>query len=309
MNQSAIFLSLFMSKVNRSMIFIIMVLTGVFADESVLAPKSMDFGRVVDSMQLDIDLLRRINDSEDFIRAAEYYNLELAHKDVTWDKLIRLYEIFRADDRNSEYTGRRIREQRLDTVNNIFPNLRDINDARQAVFEDGGLQDGSHYRAFVSTLSGEKQRYSNIDQRLDIVFAAGSKMRTDSSYFITATSRLYAYIVSQQIFKDPRAPFEGPIGSLRGATGFDQVFSHVKGYQNSTYDGHHTFAWFVINYLLMNNGVKPLYFSPDDIERISSYTYNYQRIFDHIKRMLERHLKGDGSAPDPSQWRQKAVSG
>ena len=274
----------------------VLLLGWVSAGTVNLAPKSQA-SRLPSTAQLDINRLRGITHSEDFLRAADFFNHNALGHPLSWETLISLYEIFRADDKNPKYTAE-TRKERLNTVTQIFPRQLDIRNARQALHEDGDYQ-GSHYQNFLQTLDFYKQSYPHIEQCIDIEYMANSKVRDNPDYLITLASRIYAYIVNQQIFKFPGTPSESSF--LQGLPGFDSVYSILPEYQNCTYDGHHTLSWFIVNYLLMSNGYQPLYFSPEDIQRISGHGYNYERIYKDIERLLTLHVTDDNLIPVPDK--------
>jgi hypothetical protein len=179
----------------------------------------------------------KYKDSGEFIEAVNYFNKELAYKDkITAEDIVALYERFRGDLRNPQYTDD-IRNARIATIdNNDFYTVQKIETNTMKADRLAAEQEDYEFK-----ISFEKR--INVENVLTFV-----NIKFDSEEaLLDAITRLFYYISIRNIF------FERP--------GFDvlmpSVMSTVNQYQEFTYDGHHRIAWFLVNFMLINNGYLP----------------------------------------------------
>jgi len=94
-------------------------MTATFSDDSNLYINILPNERWVDPsgirVTLDIDQCTPDKDDENFPRAVEYFNRHMAGREITWEEIIDLFEIYRGDDINPKYTPE-IREERMRSI-------------------------------------------------------------------------------------------------------------------------------------------------------------------------------------------------
>ena len=168
---------------------------------------------------IKLDPAKIFNQDNNFMAAVRYFNEEIignhspqAIPPLTWEKIVNLYEIFRADRINPEYSAE---ERRLRL--NYSPNY--------------------------------------ITQKANI-------KETDKEKLFNHAIHVYSIIVNDQIFTN--------------VPGFNKVHDtshYAMGFQ--PYEGHHRLAWFIMNYILVNNGYTPFYFRhKDEYYKITGITQN-----------------------------------
>ena len=183
-----------------------------------------------------LDLSQDFYDRDDpnFIRAVEYFNRHMVGKAVSWEEIITLYEIFRGDDLNPEYASQE-REKRLQTINK------------------------SEFTPFEKLLAMINKKCANRDEAL--------------KYAATVWGVIIGNPNSKQIFTTPA------INDMTwGLSGFDRildlgVLKRVRQTRPLTIfdlhlshpaQGHRRLAWFMMNYVLLNNGLSPVYFNQEE---------------------------------------------
>jgi hypothetical protein len=78
---------------------------------------------------------------------------------------------------------------------------------------------------------------------------------------IAVASKLYDFIIDSQMFGNTHDEY----------TGFSILVSNRE--DQYPFDGHHRFAWFVMNYILVKNNVPPVYFTANEVKRDNDHLH------------------------------------
>ena len=214
-------------------------------------PKS---GRIM----LDPEKIKSITDDEYFLEAVTYFNREVLGTPLTWEKVIDLFEIFRGDRRNLEYT-KDIRAQRLTSVK----------DALKAKLAEEEICD-------IVTLANESFHPDNV---------------------LGAVARVFCYVIRRHIFWHP--------DSYQWLPGFDKIEPLSQEKFPNPSSGHHRLAWFMMNYILINNGYTPFYFEKEELG-ILPYKDEYQNQF-FFRKIIKKRVSKIDSKNQPTTTPKPAV--
>ncbi|NQU95250.1 MAG: GNAT family N-acetyltransferase [Candidatus Omnitrophica bacterium] len=168
-------------------------------------------------------------ENEYFMEAVKHFNddvlvpreaARLPFEPLTWEKLLNLYELYRGDNGNPEYTAA-IRAERLRSLNERLP-------------------------ADMNILDVANRQYENEEELFE------------------AAADLYIYIAKRQILleHDEKVSQVGKRDLAPGLPGFDKITEQHKPPSATqtgipiphTASGHYRLAFFVVQYLLANNG-------------------------------------------------------
>ena len=221
---------------------------------------------IKDQAMTGLDVSQDFYDRDDtnFLRAVEYFNQNMVGKRVAWDDIITLYEIFRGDDLNPEYTPEE-REKRFQTI--------------------------------------EKSEFTPFEKLLEMINKKCSSRLEALKYAAFVWGIIIGNPSSKQIFTTPR------INDMTyGLPGFDRVIDsavleRVRQTRPLTIfdyhllhpaQGHRRLAWFMMNYVLVNNGLTPVYFSREEREDAGGY-FSAVNFPEGIFRILEERAKAVGA--------------
>jgi phosphoserine phosphatase len=191
--------------------------------------------------QLNLKRIKELTGDTYFLQAAEYFNSAVLGSAITWEMSLALFERFRGDLENKEYTAE-IHKERLHTLKYIVAAEADI-------------------------ISLANMRFDN---RQDVLNAA---------------AKLHGYIIENEILMEPRRVDSGFAMARAGLPGFDSVLELSPGSSNPA-SGHHRLAWFLMNYLLINNGYTPIYL--DENECGDGRRYGRPNAYAVIEALRER---------------------
>ena len=177
-----------------------------------------------DIVQLDISRCGLDPKDKYFPRAVEYFNEHMVGKVITWKEIISLFEKYRGDDLNPLYTDK-VRGRRLKSI-------------KESQFID-----------FKGVLTWINQKWPTEEE----IFKAAMKVYV----------RTVGECQENQLFvKQSYGMFGCP-----GLPGFDKIQSLSDGgMQGASHPGvgHHRLGWFLMNYVLINNGFTPVYLTDEE---------------------------------------------
>jgi hypothetical protein len=215
---------------------------------------------------IDIELCSHDKTDTYFPRAVEYFNKHMAGKPVDWEEILTLYEKFRGDDLDPMYTPD-IRKLRLETV-----------------------------------------RKKSGEMTIDLLAMINQGYRTKEDT-IRAAAKVFKLIVGTPVGQFfTRLDSGDMIGSV-GLPGFDKIFDLAgeDGELSShTANGHHRLGWFMMNYVLMNNGLSPVYF-PKKVKS-GHIVYDMHSSHREIEELLREKTKDAAARPSEDAQIKRAAA-
>jgi len=215
--------------------------------------------------------IRKVTWDRHFIKATRYFNTEVLGSPLTWEKVIDLYELLRGDRKIRAYTDE-VRAERLRSVREFLPRQSEIQRLMEWV-QDSRPEAESKLRTFVEELPERRRsaikNYANflsegrLDEVVDIIHTANLRLH-DEGEIMAHAATLYTYIGGEIFLGLPGFRVIKPLGSRD---------------RPNPASGHHRLAWFIMNYFLIQNEFKPVYF-----------TKRYAKLLGGIDQIAKRQI-------------------
>ena len=208
------------------------------------------------------------NGKNSFLNAAKYFNEKVVGEELTWEKVIDLYELIRGDRENSFYKNNpEIRKRRLKTVRN---------------------SDFHAHFDFKFHIRNPKGQWINEAHLLKLINNKTLRGKRKKALYYAAY--IFTYFSYAQPFYQ--------------RSGFDEFHPYKTNSRPAAEeDGHNRLASFLMNYFLRNNNLSPYYFNEKEyprnyfretkVEAFLGWQYEttQEEFLDYTIKILHKHIK------------------